>query len=296
MLCKVSELLRQNRVPGKRCSRLEKQLAVTCLVLSLPCQHFYATRISFSTFLSLTCLYFLCFLFCAGGRRTRCLCDAAAVVKDGDEPAKQKGECLYSEGQPGHVEISFLTHYQQRTLQQEGQKASFFRSSVPHPLFSTVSALSLVPLSLPFTSHLPLLHSLRFHPLAGRQTSLGWYKPVKAHGIRWSQADLNQRRALSPLPSLRSHPSLCPTNTKILTSLFTCPWPAAPGGLTGHGFAPTLHMVLQRHNDFFEFWLPLDKFNFVHLFGRERHRDEYSCSSHSVKMISVGMLQYWFSS
>lgn len=42
-------------------------------------------------------------------------------------------------------------------------------------------------------------------------------------------------------------------------------WSAVPGGLTGHCFTPTLHMVLQRHNDFFEFWLPLDKFNLVHL-------------------------------
>lgn len=58
---------------------------------SLPCQHFYAMRISFSTFLALTCLYFLCFLFCAGGRRTRCLCETAAVVNDGDKRLCSRG-------------------------------------------------------------------------------------------------------------------------------------------------------------------------------------------------------------
>lgn len=96
-----SEMPGQNHVLGEHLSQLEKQLAITCLVLSLPCQHFYAMRISFSTFLSLTCLYFLCFLFCAGGRRTRCLCETAAVVNDGDKPANIEGRVSVQRGAAG---------------------------------------------------------------------------------------------------------------------------------------------------------------------------------------------------
>lgn len=280
-------------VPGEHRSRLEEQLAVTCFVLSLPCQHFYATRISFSTFLSLTCLYFLCFLFCAGGRRTRFLCETAAVVNDGDKPAKTEGS-VYSKGTPGHVEISSPTHYQQRALQ-----SSVFLSLALCSPQSLPSAFSHDVLLL--TPHLPLLPFPRCQPLAGRQTSWemssGWYEPAEAHGIPRSSADLSRRRARSPLPSLSSHACLHATNAQILTFLLTWRWPAAPGGWAGHRFTPALHVILQRHDDFFEFWLLLDKFDLVHLFGREvQPRDEHSCSSDSVKIISVRALRCWLSS
>lgn len=245
-------------VPGEHLSLLGEQLAVTCFVLSLPCQHFYATRISFSTFLSLTCLYFLCFLFCAGGRRTRFLCETAAVVNDGDKPAKTEGR-EYSEGTPGHVQMSFPTHHQQRALQ-----SSVFLSLCPLP-FPTMS----------FSSPLTFL-SLAVSPLlAGRH-------PGKC------PQDLSQRRARSPLPSLSSHACLRARCAQILTFLLSWRWPAAPGGLARHRFAPALHVVLQRHDDFLEFWLLLDKLDLVHLFGREAQpRDERGCGSGSVKIISA---------
>lgn len=48
-------------------------------------------------------------------------------------------------------------------------------------------------------------------------------------------------------------------------SLLTGCGSAAPGGRPGHRFTLALHMVLQRHDDFFEYWLLLDKLDFVHL-------------------------------
>lgn len=165
-------------------------------------------------------------------------------------------------------------------------------SSVLHSLcylpFPTMPFPS--PLTFPsFTSlsSSPLLAGR--HPGKGPSAGINQQRPMGFTGAK----QIETSGGLFPLPALSSHGSLHSTNDKILTSLFTWPWPAVPGGLTGHCFTPTLHMVLQRHNDFFEFWLPLDKFDLVHLFGRGRQaKDEYSCSSHSVKLISVGTLQY----
>lgn len=109
------ELWEGSKTPGQNPDPGKKQFAVTCLVLSLPCQYFYAMRISFSTFLSLTCLYFLCFLFCTGGRRTRFLWEMTAVVNDGEKPAKTEGRA-YSEGKLGHAGVPFPTHCHQRAL------------------------------------------------------------------------------------------------------------------------------------------------------------------------------------
>lgn len=161
----------QKRVLGEHLSQEEKQLAVTCFVLSLPCQHFYAMRISFSTFLSLTCLYFLCFLFCAGGRRTRCRCEPAAVVTAGDKPAKTEGRVSVQQGAAGSCRNDLSPHAVNKELcgRRLTRPPSVLLSLVLCSLRSLPSPFSHD--ALPLTSHLPL----DFSPLlASRERSLGW--------------------------------------------------------------------------------------------------------------------------
>lgn len=98
----------------------------------------------------------MCFLFCAGGRRTRFLCETAAVVNDGDKPAKTEGR-EYSEGTPGHVQMPFPTHHQQRALQ-----SVFLALCPPQSLPSAFPHHVLL-----LTPHLPFP---RCQPFAGRQT------------------------------------------------------------------------------------------------------------------------------
>lgn len=178
---------------------------------------------------------------------------------------KQRGECLCSRGRR-----LLLKYPSPHTANKE-----LCNSRATRPLsvllFLVLCSLQSLPSpsshhALPLTSHLPLLLFPQFQPLPVRQIpwerSLSWYKPAKTLGIPW--------RSLPSLPSPSCHTSLHSANAQILTSLFAWPWADVPGGWSGHGFTPTLHVVLQRHNDFGEFWLLLDKFDLVHLFARGR--------------------------
>jgi len=191
-------------------------------------------RISFSTFLSLTCLYFLCFLFCAGGRRTRFLWEMAAVVNDGEKPAKREGRA-YSEGKLGHAGVSFPTQCHRRALRSH---------PVPPPAVSRAAT----------------------HQLSCAEPHPTWPRTSRDGA---PTASLGSCASTSPPSGELTPPSPaspCTTKAEVLTSLLTGCRSVAPGWRPGHRFAPALHVVLQRHDDFFEYWLPLEKLDLVHLF------------------------------